>query len=451
MLPSLKSVTDGWRLRCGRASRWLQFGHLARDRRGAVAVITALSLTLLCGIIGLSTDLGMWYWQKRKMQNAADAAAIAAAVDGSSSYQSTGLGVAANYGFVNGTGTISVTIANNQPCPNGDTNCYTAQISETAPQFFTAVLGIKAPNLASTAIASPTAGKMVHQYCLVALASSGHSPGILMNGIPKADMTGCSAMSNTDMTCHGHNLNATYGDAAGTDDGNPGCGNTQNSHVPAVSDPYSSLSSNIPADTCGGNYPQEGGKGSSLPATNQWSGSITLPATQIVCGDLQLTADTTLTTASPGSVVVIENGQLDTNGFTLKTAPGLALTIIFTGSNGSYTHAPTGGGTLDFQAPTSGPWSGIAIYQDPALKSGVDVSAAGNSPSWDITGVVYLPHSNVTLSGAVGKSDNGAACFVLVTDHVTFNGTGAIESHGGCAAAGVAMPQDSVPGPGLVM
>lgn len=448
MPSSLKSVTGGRRRRRGGASRWPRFGQLARDRRGAIAVTIALSLTLLCGVIGLSTDLGTWYWLQRKMQNAADAAAIAAAVDGSSSYQSTGLGVAANYGFVNGTGTVSVTIANNQSCPSGATNCYKAQISKTAPRFFTAVLGLQAPNLASTAIVSPTAGKTVHQYCLLALASSGTSPAILANGVPDANMTGCSIMSNTDMTCHGHNLNATYGDAAGTDNG---CANTEDSGVPTVSDPYASLASNIPANTCS-SYPQEGGK-TSLPASNQWSGSKTLPATQIVCGDLQLTGNTTLTTASPGSVLVIENGQLDTNGYTLKTASGSALTIVFTGTNQSqYTYAPTGGGTLDIQAPTSGSWSGIAIYQDPALTvSGVNISAAGNSPTWNITGVVHLPHASVTLSGAVGKSDTGAACFILVVDNIRFNGTGAIESNGGCAAAGVTMPQDTVPGPGLVM
>ncbi len=110
--------------------------------------------------------------------------------------------------------------------------------------------------------------------------------------------------------------------------------------------------------------------------------------------------DTTLTTVSPGSVLVIRNGRLDTNGHTLQTAPGSALTIIFTGPDlsGTYIHIPTGGGTLDFQAPTSGTWKGMAIYQDPALTKGVDISEAGNSPTWKITGIVYLPHSSVTLA-----------------------------------------------------
>src|SRR5262249_36750174 len=162
-------------------------------------------------------------------------------------------------------------------------------------------------------------------------------------------------------------------------------------------------------------YPQEPAKKKDppLPTSNVWSSAKTLPATTIVCGDLEVNGTVQLTTASPGSVLVIENGSLYTNG-TLQPLAGSALTIIFSGTSGSYTHAPTGGGTLDIQAPTTGTWKGVAIYQDPALTTGVDVSAAGNSPTWDITGLVYLPHANVTFSGTVNKSSNGASCFVLV-------------------------------------
>jgi len=141
---------------------------------------------------------------------------------------------------------------------------------------------------------------------------------------------------------------------------------------------------------------------------------------------------------------VIENGQLDTNGYTLQTGTGSALTIIFSGTSGSYTHAPTGGGTLNFNAPTSGPWSGVAIYQDPSLTTGLDISAAGNSPTWDITGLVYLPHSSVTWSGAVGKSNNGASCFALVVDNITINCTADMLAKGGCAAAGLNLPTNTV-------
>ena len=422
------------------------------DESGAVAFVFALLATVLTAVLGLGIDMGAWHRTDRILQNAADAAAVAAARNGTSSYQSEAKAVAAQYGLVDGAGGVTVTALNNQTCPNGQTDCYSVSIAmAAAPQFFSQVVRMPAPALSSSAMAG---GGQTHSYCLIALSSSGTDPAITTNGAPKADLSGCSIMSNTGADCHGHDLKADYGDAHKTDNG---CGVIQNSNVAAVADPYKSLATNIPTDPCGGLYPQEPTKksGSPLPALNTWgSAGVTTamalpypPSTAnhgIVCGDLQLLGDVTLTTDAPGSLLVIVNGQLDTNGHTLKTVAGSALTIIFTGTAGSYTHAPTGGGTLDFPAPTSGPWSGVAIYQDPALTTGVDISAAGNSPTWNITGLVYLPHSSVTFSGAVNKSSNGASCFALVVDNITINGTGDILAKGGCAAAGLNLPTNIV-------
>jgi hypothetical protein len=138
---------------------------------------------------------------------------------------------------------------------------------------------------------------------------------------------------------------------------------------------------------------------------------------------------------------VIENGQLDTNGFTLMVTN---TKVIFSGTNNSnYQHVPTGGGTLDISAPTSGTWSGVAMYQNPSLTTNVDISAAGNSPTWNISGLVYLPHSSVTLSGAVNKSAQGTTCFELVIDNILINGTGGIFANDSqCQAAGLTtLPQ----------
>ena len=288
---------------------------------------------------------------------------------------------------------------------------------------------------------------------MLALGTTG-AQDIVTNGNPKANLAGCSIMANTSARCNGHNLNADYGLAHGT---NSGCGVTQVSGVPAVADPYASLAKNIPPSTCG-SYPQEPTKKSDPPLTawngtsgNTFSGTYTLSGNVQICGDLQLTGNVTIN-ATSGAVLIIENGQLDTNGYELTTSSGSGLTVVFSGTNGgSYVHAPTGGGTLDIAAPTSGPWSGVAIYQDSNLTTGVDISAAGSSPTWDITGLVYLPNSNVTLSGAVNKSSNGQSCFVIVMNAITINGTGDILENGGCSKTGLTMPTASVPARGQLV
>ncbi len=342
------------------------------------------------------------------------------------------------YGYVDGANSAAVTVSNAAACPAGSNNCYSVTITQSVPLFLAPLAGYlgnavvngqRKQAFTSTAVASLT-----KSYCLLALAGSG-AEGILTSGAPKANLSGCGIMSNTDATCHGHDLNADYGDAHGT---NSGCGVTQNSGVPIVSDPYARLAPKIPSNACA-TYPQEPSKKKDppLPPSNLWSANFSPSGP--VCGDLQLTNDVTLSGAD--TVLVIKNGRLDLNGHTLRTSSGTALTVVFTGdSAGGYTHAPTGSGTLDIAAPTSGPWAGVAIYQDPSLTSGVDISAAGNSPTWAITGLVYLPHASVTFSGAVNKSSNGQSCFVLVVDNITINGTGSILSHDGCSGAGLVMP-----------
>jgi hypothetical protein len=284
---------------------------------------------------------------------------------------------------------------------------------------------------------------------------------IRSNGGPSTDFTGCTVMSNSAATCNGSNLKATIGIAHGT---NNGCGITQYSNIPPVTDPYAGYATNIPGDLatrCSNSYAQESRHGSTWSGGNTWSGSKTLTGSAtvagntLVCGDLRLTADVTINAPS-GAVLYIQNGSLDLQGHTFSTANGSAVTIVFTGDNtGSYQHIPTdnsGGssGVLDIQAPTGGPFPGMAIYQDPNLTHNVNLTYAGNSPTWNITGGVYMPNADVTISGAVNKSANGAQCFVMVAKDVTINGTGSIFSQtpdgSGCRAAGLNMPTATIAG-----
>jgi Flp pilus assembly protein TadG len=429
-----------------------KFRLAAKEIRGNIAVVTALISPVFIATMGVGAEGAYWYTLQRGMQNAADTAVIAAAANGTSSYAAEAQAVATKMGYQSGVNNIVVTASNSASCPSGGT-CYSVTVSEVVPIYLGQLVGYKgdttlngSPAVTINANAFSTQGATPRNYCLLTLGTTG--TGIYSNGAPDANFTGCDIMSDSGARCNGHDLQANYGDAHLT---NSGCGVVQDSNMPLVADPYSGLQSNIPSNPCT-SYPQEPSKkGTPLPASNLWSGGLSLPATYFVCGDLQLTGNVTITSTSPGSVLVIENGQLDTNGYTLASASGSAITIIFSGTSGSYTHAPTGGGTLNIQAPSSGSWSGVALYQDPSLTSGVDISAAGNSPTWDITGLVYLPNASVTFSGAVNKSSYGASCFVMVANNVQVNGTGAIFENGGCDAAGLVMPYNTVTGRGQLV
>ncbi len=444
--------------------------RLRKDQRGTVAVIMGVLIVPLVGALGVGFEVSNWYMIGRGMQNAADAAALAAATNAGTNYDVEAKAVTAQYGFVDGVNNISVTASNTAACPGGGNTCYRVTISGAMPLLVSQVVGYQgdttlnggaAKRLSSVAVAKPTV--QPQPLCMVALASSGAAQGIRTNGSPVANMNGCNVMSNTAAQCNGSNLNAGLGLAHGTSNG---CGVKPISGVDPVADPYYGLRTNIPAlssSPCPANsppYPQETKHGNSytVAASNQVSGTLSLNAgNNFRCGDQMLTGDTVIDTSGGPAVLVVENGQLDLNGHSLTTSNGSAVTLVFSGADTAgtnYSHAPTdntngSGGKLDLNAPNSGPWSGVAIYQDPSLTSGLDVSAAGNSPTWNISGLIYMPHASVTLKGAVDKATNGGhSCVVMIADNFTISGTAGIlqTDIGQCPQAGLSMPTATVAG-----
>jgi Flp pilus assembly protein TadG len=190
---------------------------LIGNRVGATSIMFALALPAAVGVAGLGVEVSDWYMTQRAMQNAADAAVLAAAANGGSSYGSEAQAVASAYGFTNGSNNVAVATSNAAACPSGGNTCYSVTISGSVPLQLARAVGYTG-NVALSASASASGGTT---YCMVALASSGTSPAIQTNGAPKANIAGCSLMSNTGATCNGHNLGADIGSAHGI---NSGCG-----------------------------------------------------------------------------------------------------------------------------------------------------------------------------------------------------------------------------------
>ena len=74
------------------------------------------------------------------MQNAADAAAIAAATNGSANYNTEAAAVAAQYGYVNGNNDVTVAASNAATCPADPSltpPCYSVTISRMVPLVLT--------------------------------------------------------------------------------------------------------------------------------------------------------------------------------------------------------------------------------------------------------------------------------------------------------------------------
>jgi len=433
------------------------FSRMLKDPRGNVAAITALLMLPMLGGFALATEASGWYLINRVAQNAADSAALAAASNndyaaGGTGYITEGKGVAASYGFKDGTSaaTVSVTFDPTAPLPDCVANggCYVATVTKSVSLFFSQIVGYggnttfgngRGQLIRAGALAVPKIETV--DYCLTAL--SGGSSTITFNGFSMGDLSNCALRSNGDVKCNGNNYNfrsITYG---GTDQNcDPGYKNAA-----PITDPYNPAPSGmytIPSNPCMTYYAEGNGNGaaSALPASNKLTQVGGISSTPY-CGDVALNEDVTI---SSNQVLVIENGRLDLNGHTLSTTSGGGLAVVFSGTSGSYSHYPmssASGGVLNIAAPTSGTWSGVALWQDPSLTAGLDMTFSGNNPTFDLTGLVYAPKANITINGAIDKATSGVNCFSLVAYTVTISGTGSIYSNttSQCQAAGLTTPQ----------
>jgi Putative Flp pilus-assembly TadE/G-like len=493
---TLMKVISGFR-KDHRASVVVQLRRLRKDERGATSIIMGFLMVPLAGFLALGFEVSNWYSITRGMQNAADAATLAAATNNSDilvgalpAYEAEAKAVAATYGFVNGVNNVTINVKNDQICPlTGDTNCYSVQISGYTPLLLSQVVGFQGDGnvngslqkqLSAVAVAKPSSPQDI---CVLALADSGASPAIHTNGAPKSNLNGCNTLSYTGSDCNGHNLGIGTSFTVGSF--NSGCGAKQltNQSPPPPKDPYAQQVtaniSNFASNPCNNKFPQEPVKkndpplpSGNPPSGNQPSGTISLPSGNTYwCGDQWLSGDVTIDTPpTGGAVLVIENGQLDLNGhsFTTDTAcnpPAVqtscssGLTIVFTGSDNTRVHTlASNSGTLDITPPTTGPWKGMAIVQDPSLpdtNGNLDISAAGNSPTLNITGLIYMPHASITLKGAIDASNkgNGNRCLVLVADNVLIDGTGGFlkANPTQCPSAGLTTPTVPLGKIGLVL
>lgn len=405
---------------------------------GAVSPLTALLLIPILGATGLVVDVGYWYYKQRDMQNAADSAAVAAAQtpdNPDDDFIAVARGTALRYGYSHGAGSVTVD-AERVNCPGDPSEtCTQVQIGYDSPLFFSPIVGFLGNNagestqgVAALAIAGDSVNAGGVELCIVTLDSTPGEDGLLGNGVPFANLNGCDLFSNNDMTCNGNNMGAGTGYAVGTSDG---CGVDQVSGYEPFEDPYTDYADNIPGDTCGGSYPQatrQGNNNTTAASANLLSGSPALSGEVIRCGDVVLSSDTILN----GVNLTIYNGRLILNNNTLTANNS---TVVFAGDNNpTYHHYVTdtlGGSNLtdsviEISSPTSGDWSGVAIYTDPDLTQNVDTEQSGNAPAYNISGLMYTPNSDSIMSGIINKAGSGYNCFVWISNTLTLNGTAQI-------------------------
>jgi hypothetical protein len=383
--------------------------RLARDRRGNIIIISGLLMPVLVGGLGLGIEIGLWLQKHRRMQSAADSAAVSAATV----YYNRGTAadlpleagaVAASYGFVNGQNGASVTV--NRPPQSGDymTTSGAIEVIVAQPQsrLYSALWNPQPFTIAARAVAVANGGL----GCVLALDSYARGAATLQ-GTSEVVLNGCSLFDNSMDTAA-----LTVGGSAaltalsvGVVGGISGSSITTTNGIltgqAAIADPYASVTFAAFSGCDQHNYSEK-------------NTATINPG--VYCGGIKLNAGANVT-LSPG-IYYLDEGDLTVNGG--ATLSGTGVTLVFTSSSGhNYATATiNGGATVNLTAPTSGVTAGLVMFGDRAMPLNTSFKFNGGAAQ-DFGGALYVPRAAATFAGGSGT---GTSCTQLVANTITFVG-----------------------------
>lgn len=395
-----------------------------REEDGQVLVLAVVCMAVLLGFVALAIDVGQLLLTKRQLQTAADAAAIAGALEiqqcGSISncpaMQDAAISALGENGLPNptletqcaGNSKKGLTLTlNNGPCllgyndPNFANSSYVeAVVTEQQPMFFASVLGIKP----MTVIARSEAGLGAPPGCVIALNQHA-SQTILSNGNSDLEAD-CPIVddsnSSTALLVNGNAklISTASISVVGNDliNGNPTVSPTPTLNAPLVPDPFADL----PAPTVGScDYTNV-----TVNKSQNKNSTVTLNP-GVYCG-LSINGQANVT-FSPG--LYIMNGNTIVNGGATIAGTGVTFYIAsgqWIMNGGSATHG-------NLVAPTTGTYAGILFFQA-RTDSNQFILNGDSSSAWQ--GAIYIPDGNLLLNGG----SNVAAYTIVVADTITVNG-----------------------------
>lgn len=416
---------------------WLRF---LRNERGAVILFFAAFLPILVAFTAFVVDMSYAYSRKGGMQAAADAAAMAGAMEisfqnpsglakGSTGYEAIltkainqSYGTLSYSGYVNGHTDSSRTVEVDPPTVDDVNFPFTVAVSFREIRVFS-ILGaayrIFGTNYTSTVISATARARALNagDNCIISLSNSGagsisaggsltlgtpNGCGIADNSTDKCALstTGTSAVINVPVNLVGGNcatgspppLNISYGyptpDPYALNGVSQALTNYISSETQGAASTYSTCTGSGSTKSCTLSAPPAG---TSLGDMKSWpnpsvgsQGTLTLTGGTYVFDSLNIGAGQTIKSASGTySTVIVESGILNV----------------------------AAGGTVDIHAPPTGTFAGVAFA---CIKSCTAVYFSGGP---DFKGAIYAPNASVSLSG-----NPSSACIQIIASTFTMSG-----------------------------
>jgi hypothetical protein len=459
--------------------------------RGQVFPIMAGGLFVLIGFVGMAFDLGIARNARRQMQNAADAAAIAAAqaLGNGQDYSAAASQAAAQNGFTSGQSTplssypVSITTATpSGGSYSGDAEAIQVTLSQLQQTYFLRVLGINSLATKASAVGYAKSGTA----CIYSLDPSGGG-AISMNGnitvnsacgilVDSTSTTGLSVIGNVNITDTFTGVVGNY-----SSNGNVSFTPTPNAGIAAFADPLAG----VPAPSVPTCTQAASSKSGSLSVTTTQTISPNVYATGVAAsgnfGTVTLNGGTWgngITTSGNGALVLnpgqYQNGggsgnSLTVNGNTTVTmtpgqytfcgpvnlngntatatlSPGFYYGGISINGNQAIVFNPglyiLGGGGLSINGNTSTmTGTGVTFYNTTGLSGYKTIKLNGNTQenlsaptSGSLQGILFFQDRSIPTSGA-GSIINGnsastfdGALYFPTTD-VTYNGNSSLNGY----------------------
>ena len=391
-----------------------------RHSSGQIVVVVTLALVVLLSFAALALDVGYFQNDRRKMQSAADSAAIAAEREIVAGNESSSTSAAQNdaqlNGFSDGAGSVTVRV-NNPPARGsyaGDSSAVEVVITKAEPTHLLAVLGINAVNVSARAVAI----KKGSPDCIYALDSSSRDAVAFVGASLFYSNCGIIDNSNDSKAMSFDIVSLIKAKSFGVvgDVGTFLISLVSPKPVTGIapaSDPFANLTQPTVGPCDHFNY-QVPLLGSATINPGVYCGGITSPAAS--AGTLVL---------NPGMYIIDGGGVQLTGAAIIKnnTTGGDGtggVTFFITGdSNYAYEGVNLTGASINLlNAPTSGTYEGMLFMQDRNISSDV----AADNPNTIIgaslakyQGILYFPSTSLIYAGA-----NLSAYTIIVADKIQF-------------------------------
>lgn len=415
--------------------------HMQKDDGGAAAIVIAIFLPVLFGFVGLAVDVGSWYNTERRMQMAADAAALSAAFEVSSGKTAAEAAIAAlreaqKNGFTGAACDVNTNGANrcqvfNPPISNfaADAKAVEVILREPGQTYFSSMFLSQGPQIVGKTIMTASSG--TGTYCVLALDGSAANALYLENnatvrcGVASNSSSATALNLENNATVHGNayavgtvkmkNNAVVDGDAyaAAVNKANNATisGSQTIETTPAMADPYAGFTPSSGDLTAG----CVDGAGSQMMCKNNCTKQLN-PGRYCFGWDVQNNATIEL----QSGVYVVETQLILKNNATIREAPGSSggVTLIL---KGDYAMDVGNNALWDFAAPTSGTYAGIAFH---SLKTNGSafVQTFQNNATVKLTGAIYAPSQKVYFENNATVSETDCTQIVARLVDIRNNG-----------------------------